>query len=239
MKHHKIIGLLLCTTVFLTGCATRQNIAPPADFTSQPKKILITHLSGMENATYIPPTTQTNQGLLVALIDAAVVHNAADIGPAVNRLVSAPILDEHYYKRFDTFYRGHDFTIVRADKPVAKNQLYSPKIKEGKYAPYDFTELKGQYDADYALILDVLKFSATRFGYMHRPHGRSNVSLYLVDLSDNSIVAEYKTNEVINDAEGDWDTPPAFYALTQSVRNSLTMALDEAYSIISGDKPLK
>ena len=109
----------------------------------------------MENATYIPPIQDTRFGLVGLIINSAIASNAADIGPAVNRLVAVPILDEHYYKRFDAFYRGHDFTIVRADKPIVTNQLYPPKIKEDKYAPYDFTELKEQYNADYALILEL------------------------------------------------------------------------------------
>jgi hypothetical protein len=70
-------------------------------------------------------------------------------------------------------------------------------------------------------------------GYLYKPHGRSNAKVYLVNLSDNSIVGEYETRDVADYAKEEWDTPPAYYALTQAVRNSPITVLDKIYSIIS------
>lgn len=236
MKHFTKIGFILCIAAFLTGCATRPNVMPPASFTSHPKKILIAQLSDFENAIYIPPGRNTNQGLIIDLIDLAIIYNAADIGPSVCRLISAPIIDEHYSKRFNAFYQGHNFDVTFAEKPIRKDQLDPSRIKEDKYAPYDFSYLKDQYHVDYALILDITKFSATRLGYLAKPHGRSSVKAYLVNLLDNSIVGEYSTKEITEAPKEKWDTPPEYYALTQAVRHTLINALDQLYDVFSTGK---
>ncbi len=112
------------------------------------------------------------------------------------------------------------------------NHLSSFEQKEDKSAPYDFRFLKDKNLAHYALIIDPHTFGVQReyYGFIpiSSPKGYANLSIYLINLKDNSIIGEYRAS-VVEKVEGERDSPPDYTAVVNASKNALAKALSDAY----------
>ncbi len=127
---------------------------------------------------------------------------------------------------------GKFFKVKELKNIIKKGNLQSSPVNDVKYAPYDFRFLKNESGADYALVLDPRAFGLSRsyYGFVPTspPAGYANMSVYLVNLSDNSIVGEYGTI-IQEETYGEWDTPPEYKGLVAATKNVLSKVLNDAY----------
>jgi hypothetical protein len=234
MYSFKKSSLIIVSLLLLTGCARDKNISPSSEFMSRPDTIVIAQVSGIEKASYYKTG---GQGLLDQAINSAV---CSEMQTKIQEIPSAPILENKYYGNFGDAFKNKGFEVKVEEYPISRETLREPQNNDEKYAPYDFSYLKDDYDVNYAIILDAGSFGVARnyYGFipLGAPIGTAHLNVYLVDLTDNSIVGEshYTAAEII---AGDWDVSPDYPAVMKAARRSLEKALDESYIVFFGKEP--
>lgn len=227
MLYYRKIIVLVGITILLSACATnREHVVIPPAFLANPKTLAIVQLSGLEKPGYYKIG---QQGIFDVLINEAMATSAQE---KIEKMDATPIVKEYYYKRFSHIFASQSFEVKEDPTPLNKESLTPPPIKNLKYAPYDFRFLQGRYNVEYALILDPISFGVERsyhgFFPTDAPKGFARVSFYLVNLSNNSIVAECHTAEQ-DIVKGEWDTPPEYSNLIKSIKAALAKAISGAY----------
>ncbi|MCA0370608.1 MAG: hypothetical protein LCH26_05865 [Proteobacteria bacterium] len=232
-KLAKIMLPLLCLGL-LTGCAIkRDNMEIHDACLENSGTVVIAQIEGFEKPGFY---MDGQQGLVDFAINKVVTGGACD---AVEAIDTKPIIQEGYYKSFGNTFESHCFKVKELREPLKRSKLQDHAVSDAKFAPYDFTFLKKEYDADYALILDPRQFGTTRkyYGFipMGRPKPLSVFTLYLVDLKDGSLKGHYNSDTLLDGPE-DWDSPPTFKPLVDSIVRLLEKGLDDAHLYLCGDK---
>jgi len=226
MKSFQKLVACLFLMGLVTGCATRENMQLPQAFLAQPNSVLITQLSGLENPSYYQVGAQ---GLAEFAINRVI---ADDMHEKIQTIDAKAVVEDEYYKPYGMNFEDASFKVIKENAPINKETLvFFTAQDDGNYAPYDFRFLKAQRGVTHALILDPHSFGVIRPYYSliptGDPKGYAEVSIYLVNLTDNTIVGEYKAN-IQNTVQGEWDSPPDYLALIKASKAALARALSEA-----------
>jgi len=221
--------------VLLAGCGThRENMQVHPVCLSKPSTVVITQIEGLENPYFYK---EGNQGLIDVLVNEAVTSSVSN---KIESIDAKPIVDAHYYKPFESVFAGQSFKVTKVSEPLIRQELLPYAVDEARFAPFDFRSLKSKYGADYAMILQPRRFGTERsyHGFIptSKPKGMARLAVYLVKLEDNTIAGYYDTNVYVP-AQGDWDTPPEYLALTDASKNSLTKALNDAHAYLFSNIP--
>lgn len=157
---------------------------------------------------------------------------AEDMNEKIQTIDAKAVVEDEYYKAYGMSFENASFKVIKDNAPInKKNLVVFDTDSDAHYAPYDFRFLKAQKGATHALIMDPHSFGVIRpyYGFIPTgdPKGYAELSIYLVNLTDNRIVGEYKAT-VKNTVHGDWDMPPDYVALINSTKAALSNALSEA-----------
>lgn len=235
MRNYQRMFNCLCLVVLLTGCA-RDNMEFSPEFLSKPSAVAIAQVSGLEKPCFYK---EGGQGLLDIVVNEMVTGS---VGQKVSEIDATPIVAEHYNQPFEKSLAAKSYKVTKVSAVLDKGKLQSGPVPEGqyndKYSPYDLRFLARQYKVDYALMLEPGAFGTVRpyYGFipLGAPKGYSDVKIYLVKLSDNSIQGYY--NAQINVSVGEaWDTPPHYSALLRASKTSLINALNNAHAYFFRD----
>jgi hypothetical protein len=193
----------------------------------QNKKVILAHISNNEGADFYPEGKQ-------GLIDIAINHAIADpVSQKIQHIKSSPFVEKLYYLPFEKSLCQKSVKIQKIGLPFKTDKLEKFFLDEKKYAHYDFKFLKTQYHADYAFILNLHRFGVKRSYYafvpISRPVGWVSGDLSLINLNDNTLAGYYKV-DVSVPVPGEWDNPPQYPELTQSVKEALLKGLNNSYS---------
>jgi hypothetical protein len=230
MKNFQVFVICLFVAGLVSACSTRENVKIPQTFISKPATLVMTHLSGLEKPGYYKAGRQ-------GLADYAISQlMTMDMREKIEEIDAGMIMEDYYYKRFGGTFESKSFKVEMVKDPIKKEHLTSFQNDDLKYAPYDFRFLKNKSAADYAIIVEPHAFGVQRpyYGFIPtgKPMGYANLSIYLVNLSDNSIVGEYRTS-IEEQVHGEWDAPPDYSALVNATKNALAKALSDAYVFFS------
>ncbi len=225
----------LSLVVLLAGCGThRENMNIHPVCLSKPSTVVITQIEGLDKPYFYKVG---NQGLIDAVVNEAVTSSVCN---KIESIDAKPVVDAHYYKPFEAVFAGQSFKVTNVSEPLIRQELLPHAVDEARFAPFDFRPLKSRYGADYALILHPRLFGTERsyYGFIptSKPKGLANLAVYLVKLEDNTLVGYYNTNVYVP-AQGDWDTPPEYLALTDASKNALTKALNDAHAYLFSNIP--
>jgi len=226
MKKNRIF-LSVLFMISLTSCVTpRKNVHVSEGFMSQHGSILIITLPHEEHANFY---TLGNQGILDYYVNNAMADN---VGKKIKSIPISPFLDYDYYEPYNIVF-GKNFQVKIAKEPINIKDLKGFS-KDIKFAPYDFRYLKNKYNTDYALILNVTSFGAARQYYSFiptsSPYGVCDENIYLVNLNNNTIIAEHHSL-FTKAAQGYWDSPPDYTALVDAVEGAVEGCLDQTRAI--------
>lgn len=227
------IAQVRALALVLTGCSTidRKDMALHEGCIHKQSRIVIARISGLEKPSFYK---DGQQGLLDYAISSAVT---SDISEKMDSMDMKSLLEEHYYGPFDKFLSQHCLDVSKMYESLDRKKLKSPPVNEEKYAPYDFKDLK-KSGAQYALILDPRMFGVVRpyYGFipLGAPKSLSDIKLYMVRLSDNTLVGHYNVRKEF-EIEGEWDNPPEYKELIESIKLLLSKALEEADLYFFGD----
>jgi hypothetical protein len=219
---------VLVPLAFLMGACARENMRIlPTTFDDKPK-VLVGQMSGFEEAQFYK---EGNTGILDNVINAVVTSSVSQRLKEIN---IQPTLDERFYAPFQKALENKTTWVKKLEKTIFKEDICTLSHEE-KISPYDFSFLKNQYDADYALIIDPLAFGTLRsyYGFIptSAPVGVTQFSIYFVRLRDNALFGLYN-GQSSAPVFGSWDCPPEYSALIQSVQNALVNALGEALAFL-------
>lgn len=233
MTFFQKVAQVCALALVLTGCSTthRDNMGLQNNCIHKKSHVVIARISGLEKPGFY---TGGAQGLLDVAINSAVTSEVADKMAAMDTKI---LLEEKYYGPFEKFLSQHCLEVSKMYDPIDRDKLAPPPINEVKYAPYDFKDLK-KTGANYALILDPITFGVVRYYYSFIPLGPpkpvSDIKLYIVRLSDNTLVGHYNVRKDI-EVQGEWDNPPEYKELIETIEESLSKALEEADMYFFGD----
>ena len=230
--HKNILILLL---IILTGCSQkRENKEIDASFFTKPTSVLITETTDFKTPSYHVQIDQSyNQfGLIGGLIGgiAQGIANSAnhEAASAVQAMDISPIITENYYKSFKESLESRGLATNTLSAPLLLKELAATE-NDHKFAPFDVRFLKTHHNVDYALILCPVTVGITRFPGLFGSSIRNiNLSFYLVNLCDNSIVGYYNAelNETMTE---EWDIPPNYVPLTKGLEKTLAKAFEQAH----------
>lgn len=227
MKYYQKIIMNLVIVVLLVGCSQRENIEIPQGFLSKPGTVLMTQLGGLETPGYYKKGPQ-------GLLDVAINESMGDdICARVKQIDATEIVNNNYYGRFGSAFEGKAFKVLKVKNAFTQKDFVTPENKDMQQAAYDMRFIKERYKANYALLLQPHEFGLTRSYYgfipLGSPSGHASLSFYLVNLSDNSIVGQYKAT-LQEPSCDDWDTPPDYKGLIEASKNALVKSFNEAYT---------
>jgi hypothetical protein len=233
MTFFQKIAQVCALALILTGCSTtaRKDMELHDDCLHKQSRIVIAQISGLEKARFF---RLGEQGFVDLIINSAMTDGMAE---KVEVIDTKSLLEEHYYGPFERFLSQHCLEVSKMYEPLDREKLAPPPIDEEKYAPYDFRQLK-KTGAQYAVILHPQQFGAQRYykGFipLGPPHAITSLRVYMVRLSDNTLVGHYNVAKV-HEVQGAWDNPPEYKELIRAVEGSLGEALEEADMYFFGD----
>lgn len=227
MKKFQRLVACLFLMGLVTGCATRENMTLPQTFLAKPNSVLITHLSGLESPVYYQVGAQ---GVADIVINRLIADSMTE---KIQTIDARAVIEEYYYKRYGSSFETASFKVIKENAPINKETLVAfDAADDANYAPYDFRFLKAQRGVTHALILDPHSFGVIRPYYSFvptgSPKGYVKLSVYLVNLDNNAIVAEY-TSTIEEMVNGEWDTPPDYLALVSASKTALAKILSDAH----------
>lgn len=229
----KALMSLACAGL-LTGCAVkRDNMEIMDACLDNPSTVVIAQIEGFEKAKFY---REGDERLVGFIINSAMTD---DVRSTIERIDTKPLIQEGYYTSFGDTFEAHQFKVKELREPLKRSDLKDHDVREPKFAPYDFTFLRQKYDANYALILDPIRYGTMRHYALCIPQGRPKpmcvFQIYMVDLKDGSIVGHYNSDRLL-DGPSDWDTPPAYQSLVDSIVHLLEKGLDDAHLYLCGGK---
>lgn len=227
MKVYQKLFLWLLILGTVSGCSQRENLQISEGFYAKPSSVVITQVSGLEEPGFY---RRGNQGVVDFMVSDIMTDSMQE---KLRQMKADTILNDYYYKRYGSRLASRSMNVTEVKNPINKKSLQSDPNDDLQHAPYDFRFLKKSYGADYAMVLDPHSFGVIRsyYGFIptSAPKGYADLSIYFVDLSNNSIVGEYKAS-IEQTVEGEWDTPPEYASLTRASKDALAKALSDAYT---------
>ncbi len=227
-RYQKLINSFVFAVLF-SGCATkRENVSPPNSFFTKKSTITVAQISGLKPCYAM----YGEQGLLGCIVNE---NMSRELAKKVEKIDPKPIVDEYYYKRYEKTLMDKGFKVVSNKNPINEKELQRIESDDGKLAPYDFKPLKRKYNTEYALILVSEGFGVFReyrsMFPVSEPMGFADLRMYLINLSDNSIVSEYKST-IKQPVEDEWDTPPDYASVVQTAKDALSKSFNKAHTFL-------
>lgn len=212
---------VLVALLLVTGCVSVQpNINIEPTFWSNNNQTIGVALAKLPK----PMSAKSgNQGLLDIMINDA---NASDLDKhlATLDLSSVNKLRDDIVE----YLNKKNITAKTIDTPVDVESL--PEIQNQQtvngvhFAERDFSGLKEQYAVDKLLLVTVTRIGTLRsyYGFIPTsdPVGSSMINGKIINLSNNQLEWNQTASQNVPNAEGDWDSPPAFPGLTKAVYSS-------------------
>lgn len=203
--YKKILSLI--AVVILCGCETipqRENLKIGDRFFKTKPKVVILQLDPLGRARYIK---DGDQGLLDFAINKMVCSGQED---AINNIDTDHLLDVAYFKNFKQTFTTRGAKILEDKKPLVIKDFQPTDPKFIELAAYDFTHLRNQFKADYALILHMTTYGLIRSYYGFIPTGApeafANFTISLVDLKTNVLLGYYTSkNDGTSSMGGIWN----------------------------------
>jgi hypothetical protein len=229
----KKLGLIATLGAFLTGCSTqRENMRVNHTCFDAPSSVVIARIEGFEKAGY---HKAGQQGLLDSAIISAVSSTMID---KIESIDTKPLLEKGYYNPFDKFFSQKGYKVVKEYTPLSKKDLKDHEKNEKGFSLYDLRNLATKYHVEYALLLEPHQFGVEReyYGFipLRAPKGSARFTVSFIRLRDGALMAHYNAVALKN-VIGEWDAPPAYEALTASIRTALINSLDDAHEHMFGD----
>jgi hypothetical protein len=225
------IRFLLLPLFFLLAACARENMRISSTAFYEKPKVLVGQMSGFEEAHFYK---DGDQGWADMIINYVITSSANERLKDIN---IQPLLDERFYAPFQKILTAKTTWVKKLEKTIFKEDICTLSHEE-QTSPYDFSFLKHQYDADFALIIDPHTFGSLRnyYGFipLGAPVGVANFTIYFVRLRDNALFGLYKS-ELSMPVHGEWDAPPEYYELIQSIKNALTNGLSDAFGFLFPD----
>lgn len=233
MTFMKKLGLIAALGAFLTGCSThRENMRVNHTCFDAPSSVVIARIEGFEQAGYFKAG---EYGLVDLAIISAVASTMIDKIESIN---TKPLLEKGYYNPFDKFFSHKGYKVVKEYTPLSKKDLKDHEKNEKEFSLYDLRNLATKYHVEYALILEPHRFGVERLYYgfipLGAPKGVARFTVSFIRLRDGALMAHYNA-EALKNVIGEWDAPPAYKALTSSIRTALINSLDDAHEHMFGD----
>ncbi len=224
----KKLFYVLSLVILLGGCATkRTNLILSDNFLQTASTIVIVEVSGLEKPVYYK---DGDQKFLDVLINEAF---AKAITKKLEKIDVREVVIQDYYDLFHKSFSLRKFKIVPGLKHISAKDLGEPPVDKADHAPHNFQFLREKYHAEYALILHPTVFGLTRSYYsfipLGPPEGYADLTVYLVNLRDNSLEGYYHSVAHVS-VEGKWDEEPDYTNLMNASKNALTTALNQAHS---------
>jgi len=236
MKFYNTKIICLVFMIFISGCSTRENVPISQTFFAKPSKVMIAQISGFEKPGFY---RRGQQGIVDFVISDLMTTTLQE---ELSKINSQDVLENYYYKMYSTILTSCSCKETAYKHPISKETLQSSPIEDEQHAPYDFRFLKKNNGSEYAFIVEPHVFGISRpyYGFIPTgsPVGYAHLSIYLVNLSDNSILGEY-TTIVEEKAAGEWDAPPQYSSLMKACKDALAKALSNAYIFFFRDDNVK
>jgi hypothetical protein len=234
MTFIKKLGLIAALGAFLTGCSThRENMRVNHTCFDAPSSVVIARIEGFDKES-----NKIAGGYLSIAEDLLGAAVSLELSNAIENINTAPLLDQGYYTPFDKFFAAKHFRVVKDFTPIKRGDLSSHKTNEDTYSPYDWSILQKKHNVDYALVLKPELFGVKRSYFSVIPTGAptstATFTLSFIRLRDGKLMAHYNA-ETEKNVIGEWDAPPAYEALTSSIRTALINSLDDAHEHMFGD----
>lgn len=125
--------------------------------------------------------------------------------------------------------RNKGSNVLVIDEPVDMKSLTDFGTKGPNIAKKDFTSLRGKYQIEKLIVIDVdaVGFIRTYSAYIPTsdPKGYLHGTGYLVDLKSNTY-DWYQPVTITKSADGKWDEPPTFPGLTNAYFQTIAIARD-------------
>jgi hypothetical protein len=222
MRHYFTIILLTILSIGLTGCATPPQ--PPVDisnnFWQEKNKTIGVIMSDIPE----PETTIVGANCLLCYGVAAAANSSLD-----KHLKTIPTEDVAILKQkvLDLLtQRGMKAELLDDDIVVTK--LAKFKSKEPNVAKKDFTSFQKR-SLDYLLVIDVHQVGAHRTYASYVPTSDPlsvfSGQAYIIDLKTNKYAWYFPFNHK-KPADLEWDEPPSFPGLTNSLYEVITLGHD-------------
>lgn len=207
------------------GCSAQRENRTILASRIQNKNVIMTHALKKDEAEFYK---EGQQGLIDILISDAITDS---ISQGIKNTKATPLIEEHYYSPFKSALESRSVRTTRLSVPLKIDHLKHHSKNDSKYALYDFTHLRNK--GNYALVLTVSNFGVYRtyYGFIptSSPYGYADLDISLVNLQDNSLEAYYKADIKVP-VIGEWDSPPQYTQLKQSIKNALKKGIHNAYA---------
>lgn len=190
MNKLKNLSFILIAALVFTGCApTRKNMTIDESIFDKKPKIVIAQIDDFKGAVY---QKIGNQGFLDVAINGCVTSGDE---AALKILDSSSIVDKNYYQAFEKTFVGKGAKVFLNKTPINVKNLHKMPKDNLYVSPFDLTFLKDKNKYDYALIFEPKHFGIIReyYGFIptSAPNGMANFFVYLVDLSDNTLLGYF------------------------------------------------
>ncbi|MDO6638478.1 hypothetical protein Q4557_00695 [Shewanella sp. 5_MG-2023] len=228
MTNKSVLIVLAFTSIMLGGCAAK--IQPHVALDGNALKNSETRVGVITSTIPEPETTITGASCLLCYAVASAANSSLD-----KHLKTIPIDDIKNLKTELTqilMDKGVDAVALAGDIDVSK--LKKKKSKELNVAPKDYSSYK-QDGVNYLLVIDVTEVGAYRNYSSYVPTMDPVATFtgiaYIIDLETNKYVL-YKpfNNRKASDLE--WDEPPTFPGLTNSIYEVIATGKDAIKSNI-------
>jgi len=192
------------------------------------------------------------------LIDLKALY-AADVqlSASIARIDAGEIVQKQFLRNVKQALAARQLDVVAVANPVYEGALRKTASKrvtfnnvdtigatqyplEVKANQYELASLYQRLEVDYLLILELLRFNIERhYGPTGKPVGHpqavSAVRMYLHERSTGKVLFDDFAYKVV-ESDVAWDKPPHYQSLTNSLKNTLAAAIDEAQANLFGRK---
>jgi len=223
MKARMGLGIAALVVVFLTGCAT-----PPQAPVSLAPETLATKTSRIGVAMTALPKVDTHlpgAGCLLCLAVASAANSSLTAHAKTLPYEDLPTLKDQAAEVIRK--KGAQVVVISDDLNI--ESLPDFKGSAPNTAKKDFSSLKGKYNIDKLLVINVstLGFLRTYASYVPTsdPKGVMTGTGFIVNLSNNTYEWFNPVN-ITKSSDGKWDEPPKFPGLTNAYFQTLELGKD-------------
>jgi len=171
------------------------------------------------------------------------------LSASIARINAADILQTHFLNSVKQSLSAQQLDVVTVAKPIHEGDLRKTDSKrvtfndvaaigatqfplQVKANTFDFAPLYQQLSVDYLIVMELLRFSIERhYGPTGKPAANpqavSVVRLYLHErATGNTLFDDFAYKVAVSN--NDWDKPPHYQSLTDTLNQTLQSAIDEA-----------
>jgi len=227
--------IFVLSLLTLSSCATiTPNFSVKQDFWNDKTKVIGVAIGDMPN-----PTTHKSgsQGLLDMAINNA---NAGDLETHLNSLDVSKI--NNVADKITAYLKGKGLRVKRISERVDIESLkeveaQNDDAKKVYYGSRDYSPLKNKYGIDKIVLINIVRIGTIRnyYGFipLGAPKGLSHLGGYIINLDTNQLEWKQSVVQTAPNAGGEWDTPPNFDGLTDSMYTAFNQSRNMLFNYFS------